>query len=38
MDLMKGVEEIPGVVLAEGLTWEWEVFLISSMHWTAGRT
>jgi len=24
MDLMEGVEEIPGVVLAEGLTWEWE--------------
>jgi N-acyl-D-aspartate/D-glutamate deacylase len=26
MDLMEGVEEIPGVVLAEGLTWEWESF------------
>ena len=26
MDLMEGVEEIPGVVLAEGLSWEWESF------------
>jgi N-acyl-D-amino-acid deacylase len=26
MDLMEGVEEIPGIVLAEGLTWEWESF------------
>ena len=26
MDLMEGVEEIPGVVLAEGLTLEWESF------------
>ena len=26
MDLMEGVEEIPNVVLAEGLTWEWESF------------
>ena len=26
MDLMEGVEEIPGVVMAEGLTWEWESF------------
>jgi N-acyl-D-aspartate/D-glutamate deacylase len=26
MDLMEGVEEIPGVVLGEGLTWEWESF------------
>jgi len=26
MDLMEGVEEIPGVVLADGLTWEWENF------------
>jgi N-acyl-D-amino-acid deacylase len=26
MDLMEGVEEIPGAVLAEGLTWEWESF------------
>jgi N-acyl-D-amino-acid deacylase len=26
MDLMEGVEEIPGVVLADGLTWEWESF------------
>jgi N-acyl-D-amino-acid deacylase len=26
MELMEGVEEIPGVVLAEGLTWEWESF------------
>jgi N-acyl-D-amino-acid deacylase len=26
MDLMEGVEEIPGVVLTDGLTWEWETF------------
>jgi N-acyl-D-amino-acid deacylase len=26
MDLMEGVEEIPGVVLTEGLTWEWDSF------------
>jgi N-acyl-D-amino-acid deacylase len=26
MDLMEGVEEIPGVVLAEGLSWDWESF------------
>lgn len=24
--LMEGVEDIPGVVMAEGLTWEWETF------------
>ncbi|HSV25170.1 MAG TPA: amidohydrolase family protein [Xanthobacteraceae bacterium] len=37
MDLMEGVEEIPGVVLADGLTWEWESFPISSMRWSASR-
>ncbi len=26
MDLMEGIEEIPGVVLTDGLTWEWESF------------
>ena len=26
MELMEGVEEIPGVVLTNGLTWEWETF------------
>jgi N-acyl-D-amino-acid deacylase len=26
MELMEGVEEIPGVVLAEGLSWDWETF------------
>jgi N-acyl-D-amino-acid deacylase len=26
MDLMEGVEEIPGIVLTNGLTWEWETF------------
>jgi len=26
MELTEGVEEIPGVVLADGLTWEWESF------------
>src|SRR5262249_38305633 len=26
MELMEGVEEIPGVVLTDGLTWEWETF------------
>ncbi len=26
MDLMEGVEEIPGVVLADGLDWDWESF------------
>jgi N-acyl-D-amino-acid deacylase len=26
MDLMEGVEEIPGAAMAEGLTWEWESF------------
>ena len=26
MDLMEGVEEIPGIVLADGLTWDWESF------------
>jgi N-acyl-D-amino-acid deacylase len=26
MELMEGVEEIPGIVLADGLTWDWEGF------------
>ncbi len=26
MDLMEGVEDIPGVVLSEGVNWEWESF------------
>lgn len=26
MDLMEGVEEIPGAALAEGLAWDWESF------------
>jgi len=26
MELMEGVEEIPGVVLADGLSWDWETF------------
>jgi N-acyl-D-amino-acid deacylase len=26
MELMEGVEEIPGVVLAEGLSWDWQTF------------
>jgi N-acyl-D-amino-acid deacylase len=26
MDLMEGVEEIPGAVLADGLAWDWESF------------
>ena len=26
MELMEGVEEIPDVVLADGLTWDWETF------------
>jgi N-acyl-D-amino-acid deacylase len=26
IDLMEGVEDIPGAVLAEGLSWEWESF------------
>src|SRR5262249_43463337 len=26
MDLMEGVEEIPGVVLSDGLSWDWESF------------
>src|SRR5690606_10661598 len=26
IQLMEGVEDIPGVVLEEGLTWEWETF------------
>ena len=26
MELMEGVEEIPGVVLTDGLTWEWDTF------------
>jgi N-acyl-D-amino-acid deacylase len=26
MELMEGVEEIPGIVLADGLTWDWESF------------
>ncbi|HET6950531.1 MAG TPA: amidohydrolase family protein [Acidimicrobiales bacterium] len=26
IELMEGVEDIPGVVLAEGLSWEWETF------------
>ena len=26
IDLMEGVEDIPGSALAEGLTWEWESF------------
>ena len=26
MDLMEGVEDIPGVVLSEGVQWEWESF------------
>ncbi len=26
IELMEGVEDIPGVALAEGLTWDWETF------------
>jgi N-acyl-D-amino-acid deacylase len=26
MELMEGVEEIPGIVLADGLAWDWESF------------
>jgi len=26
IELMEGVEDIPGVVMAEGLTWEWETY------------
>jgi N-acyl-D-aspartate/D-glutamate deacylase len=26
IDLMEGVEDIPGIALAEGLTWDWESF------------
>jgi N-acyl-D-aspartate/D-glutamate deacylase len=26
IDLMEGVEEIPGIVLAEGMRWDWESF------------
>jgi N-acyl-D-aspartate/D-glutamate deacylase len=26
IDLMEGVEDIPGIVLAEGLKWDWESF------------
>ena len=26
ISVMEGVEDIPGVVMAEGLTWEWETF------------
>jgi N-acyl-D-aspartate/D-glutamate deacylase len=26
IELMEGVEDIPGAVLAEGLTWDWETF------------
>ena len=26
IDLMEGVEDIPGSALAEGITWEWETF------------
>jgi N-acyl-D-aspartate/D-glutamate deacylase len=26
VDLMEGVEDIPGITLTEGLTWEWESF------------
>jgi N-acyl-D-aspartate/D-glutamate deacylase len=26
IDLMQGVEDIPGTALAEGLTWDWETF------------
>ena len=26
MDLMEGVEEIPGIVLADGMSWDWESF------------
>ncbi|GAB3629588.1 N-acyl-D-aspartate deacylase [Pandoraea terrae] len=26
VDLMQGVEDIPGIVMADGLTWEWESF------------
>ena len=26
VDLMEGVEDIPGSALSEGITWEWEAF------------
>ena len=26
IELMEGVEDIPGVALSEGLSWEWESF------------
>ena len=38
IETMEGVEDIPGIVMAEGLTWEWESFPefldhLESRHW-----
>ena len=38
IELMEGVEDIPGTALAEGLTWGWESFpeyldVLDRMHW-----
>lgn len=33
VDVMAGVEDIPGVVMVDGLPWTWETFPSSSTHW-----
>jgi N-acyl-D-aspartate/D-glutamate deacylase len=35
IDLMEGVEDIPGIVLSEGLKWDWESFPEFLMRWSA---
>jgi N-acyl-D-aspartate/D-glutamate deacylase len=39
IELLEGVEDIPGAALAEGMSWGWETFpeyldTLDSMHWT----
>ena len=36
VELMEGVEDIPGPVMHEGLKWEWESFAGTSPRWNAG--
>jgi len=38
IDLMEGIEDIPGTALHAGLRWNWEPSTTTSRHWTRGRT
>ena len=34
VDVMAGVEDIPGVVMTDGLPWDWETFPGTSTRWS----